>query len=139
MYASAAKLQLPADETANAVSLNAVLTTGGCADEVTWGVESGNSIHFNNTDCTDTVVSRGVVYVQASKNGTVYKTIKLNAGVSVNSPLVIKSKAELIKFRNLVNEGTTFYYNMTDSTYSATDGGEYFAVTNQVAATMWWR
>ena len=132
-YASAAKLQLPADETANAVSLNAVLTTGGCADEVTWGVESGNSIHFNNTDCTDTVVSRGVVYVQASKNGTVYKTIKLNAGVSVNSPLVIKSKAELIKFRNLVNEGTTFYYNMTDSTYSATDGGEYFAVTNQGA------
>ena len=131
--ASAAKLQLPAGEVAKAVSLNAVLATGGCSDNVSWGLESGNSIHFNNTECTDTVVNRGVVFVQASKGGVAYKSIKLNAGVSANSPLVIKSKSELINFRNLVNAGVTFYYDMNDSTYHATDGGDYFAVTNQGA------
>ena len=131
-YASAAQLLLPSGELATAVSTGEDLTTGGCDDEVVWSLESGNSITFNNTACTAHVDRLGVVYVVASKNDFPYKVIKINAGVSESSPLVIKSKAELIKFRNYINAGTTFYYR-ADSTFHETDGGNYFAVTNQGA------
>ena len=129
--ASAAKLQLPDGETAQAVSNDVDLATGGCVDNVTWGLESGNSISFTPSTCTGHVVSRGVVYVVASVSSVPYKLVKVNAGISENSPLIIKSKAELVNFRNLVNAGATFYYNESDQTYHADDEGGYFAITNQ--------
>ena len=130
-YASAAQLQLPTGQLASSLALDVNLTMGGCTDDVSWGLD-GNCISFNNSACTGHVDNRGVVYVTSTKNGIV-KYVKINAGVSSNSPLVIKSREELMKFRDFINAGATFYYRGSDSTYQQSDGAGYFAVTNQGA------
>ena len=127
--ASAAMLNLGSQKS---TSVTADFNIGGCNDGVTWGLESGNCIDFDNMDCLAHVnTNKGVVYAQASKNGVVYKDIQLFVGMSDSLPLFIKDKEQLINFRNLVNSKNAFYYNEHDTVYSATNDGDYTVIANQ--------
>ena len=135
--ASAAKLQLGKDEDgayelAKAVTVEQ-FPVGGCSDGVSWSQRNGNQIEFNNEDCTIGIRGMGVLYIQSSHSGKNYKIIKLNVGNSAKNPLVIKDSLELVHFRDLVNAGDTFYYNLQTQTFHASPEGidNVFPIPNQ--------
>lgn len=134
-YASAAKLQLQDGELARSVSSDS-FTVGGCVDSVVWGLKDAidtTAIVFDNESCTASIQGLGVLYAKSSHSGKEYKIIKLNVGNSVLKPLEIVSEEELINFRDLINAGQEFYYDIPTQTFHA-DIGECtnpFPIANQ--------
>ena len=135
--AASARLQLQYGQLSKSVDSN--FTVGGCDSSVTWGLkDGGNAILFKNNNCTNNLCSAeiqklGVVYAQSFRSGKPYKAIKLYVGNSVKNPLEIVNKTELENFRDLVNAGKEFYYNIDNKTFHASDAGiaNAFPIANQ--------
>ena len=137
--AASARLQLQYGQRSKSVDSN--FTVGGCASGVSWGLkDGGNAIIFKNNKCDSThnqcaaeIQTLGVVYAQSSYDGIPYKAIKLHVGNSVTNPIVIKDKTQLILFRNFINAGKEFFYNIDDKTFHASDAGieHAFPITDQ--------
>ena len=135
--AASARLQLQYGQLSKSVDSN--FTVGGCDSSVTWGLkDGGNAIVFKNNVCSHNscaaeIQKLGVVYAQSFYDGTPYKAIKLYVGNSVKNPLEIVNKTELENFRDLVNAGKEFYYNIDNKTFHASDAGiaNAFPIANQ--------
>ncbi|MBO4655606.1 MAG: hypothetical protein J5644_08675, partial [Bacteroidales bacterium] len=135
--AASARLQLQAGQLSKSVDSN--FTIGGCDSSVTWGLKGGgNAIIFKNNDCTNNACAAeiqklGVVYAQSSHSGMPYKAIKLYVGNSVTNPLEIVNKTELEHFRDFINSGKEFFYNIDNKTFHASDAGiaNAFPITDQ--------
>jgi len=91
-------------------------------DTIRWSVQKG--FYFDVSEQNDTarldldpIAGYGVlgVYVQ----DTLYRSIKMYS-MSEECPVIIKSQEEFMKFRQYINDGVVFYFDLRDTTLTTT-------------------
>ena len=92
---------------------------------VTWGLKEGSGIVVGSD--TARKIRFGVSYLQSwrptNNNDTLYLVRRILT-ISDSTPVVIKSLTDLKSFRDCINGGKEFYYNIIDSTFTAADKSE---------------
>ena len=103
-------------ETVNNV-MHPVTFGAGATDTVKWNLAAGSGLTVLNNIGTPQD-SMGVAVVHASIRDTVYREVRFLTNINADNPLIIKDLANLRIFRNGINSGKVFYYQLSTKDFT---------------------